>query len=138
MLNQESDETFMRAERGAMNAQRNFVDVIAIFVAKIESSRLGEIDLVSCDGEFAPDRAPSLHVDLRSVERGFVWHFDIIDSGIFQHASRHHFGLFPKLWFIHKFLSELRWIVRRETHQIFLDPEEPEILQVHLVDGIEL
>ena len=128
MFDQEPDETLVRAERGAMNAEGNFVDVIAIFVAQVEATRLREIDLVGRDGKLAPDRAPGLHVDLRPVKRRFVRHFDIIDAGIFQHVSRHHFGLFPKLRFIDKFLAELGWIVRRETHQIFLDPEEFKIL----------
>src|SRR5947209_2237964 len=107
MLDQKSDETLVRAERGAMDAEGNFVDVIAILVAQIESARLREIDLVGCDGKLAPDRAPGLHVNLWSVKRGFVRHFDIIDAGIFQYVSRHHFGLFPKLRFIDKFLAEL-------------------------------
>jgi hypothetical protein len=46
--------------------------------------------------------------------------------------------LFPKLGFIDKFLAELGWIVCRKTHQIFVDPEELKIVQIHLVDGIEL
>ena len=46
--------------------------------------------------------------------------------------------LFPKLRFIDEFLAELGRIVRRETHQIFLDPEELEIIQIHFVHGVEL
>ena len=53
-----------------------------VFVAKIEIPRLGEIDLVGCDGKLAADHAPDLHVDLRAVKRGFIRHFDIIDSGL--------------------------------------------------------
>src|SRR5437660_11447432 len=111
MLDKESDETLVRAERGAMDAERNFVDVIAIFVAQVEPARLREIDLVGRDGKLAADRAPGLHVNLRSVKRGFVRYFDIIDPGIFQHVSRHHFGLFPKLRLIYKLLTQVRGIV---------------------------
>src|SRR5437667_8581001 len=109
MLNQESDETFVSAERRAMDADRDLIDVVAVFIAKIKIARLGEIDLVGRDGKLAADRAPGLHVDLRSVKRGFVGHLDVVDSGIFENAARHFFRLFPKLRFIDKFLAELRW-----------------------------
>ena len=49
MLDQEADKTLVRAERGAMDAERNLIDVVAVFVAKIEPARLGEIDLVRRD-----------------------------------------------------------------------------------------
>ena len=39
----------MRSERRAMNAQRNLIDVVAIFVAKVKPPRLREIDLVGRD-----------------------------------------------------------------------------------------
>jgi uncharacterized MAPEG superfamily protein len=82
MLNQKSDETFMRAERRAMNADRNFIDVVAIFIAQVKIARLREIDLVGRDRKLASDHAPCLHVNLRSVKGRFVGHLDIIDSGI--------------------------------------------------------
>ena len=138
MLDQKSDETFVRAQRRAMDADRNLVGVVAVLVAKIKIARLREIDLVGRDGKFASDHAPRLHVDLRSVKGRFVRHFDIVDPGVFQNIARHLFGFFPKLRFIDKFLAKLRWIVRRETHQIFVDPEELEIIQIHFVHGIEL
>src|SRR5437762_8720547 len=102
MLDQEPDEAFVCAKRRAVNAERNLIDVIATFVAKIETTRLREIDLVRRDGKLAADRAPGLHIDLRPVKRGFVWYLDVIDAGIFQHISRHHFGLLPKFRFIDK------------------------------------
>ena len=83
MLDQKSDETFVRAKRRAMNADRNLVGVVAVLIAKIETARLREIDLVGRERELASDYAPDLHVDLRSVKRGLVRHFDIINSGIF-------------------------------------------------------
>ena len=138
MLDQEADETFVRAERRAMNAERRLFGVVLVFVNEIEAARLREIDLVGRDGELAADRAPGLHVDLRSVERGFVRDLDKIDPGILEDVARHFFGLFPKLRFIDKLLSELGRIVGGETHQIFLDPEELEIFQIHLVHGVEL
>ena len=93
MLDQESDETFVRTERRAMNADRNLLGIIAVLVAKIKTARLGEIDLVGGDGKFTSDHAPGLHVDLRSVKGRFVRHFDIIDSRILQNVARHLFGL---------------------------------------------
>src|SRR5438445_1761670 len=124
MFDEKSYEPFVCAERRAMDAKRGLLGVVPIFVNEIETARLREIHLIGRNGKFAANRAPGLHVDLRSVKRSFVWHLDIIDAGIFQHASRHYFGLFPKLWFINKFLAQLGWIVRGETHQIFVDPEE--------------
>ena len=138
MLDQKSDETFVRAKRRAMNADRNLIDVVAVFVAKIKVARLRKIDLVRRDGEFATDHAPRLHVDLRPVKGGFVRNFDIVDPRVFQNVARHVLGLFPKLRFIDKFFAKLRWIVRRKTHQIFVDPEKLEVIQIHLVHRIEL
>src|SRR5437667_12136884 len=107
MLDQESDEALVRAEWGTMNAERNLVDVVPVFVAKIKPARLGKINLVGRDGKLAADRAPRLDINFRPVERGFVWDFDIINAGILEDVSRHHLGLFPKLGFIDKFLPEL-------------------------------
>src|SRR5207249_10903087 len=133
MLDQEPDESLVRAERGAMNAEGDLIDVVTIFVAKIESPRLREIDLVGRNGKLASNRTPGLDIDLRPVKGRFIRDFDKVDSGILQHVARHRLSLFPKLRFIDKFLSELGRIMRRETHQIFLDPEELEIVQIHLV-----
>jgi len=49
MLDQKSDEAFMRAEWCAMNAEGRLLGVVLVFVNKIESARLGEIDLVGRD-----------------------------------------------------------------------------------------
>ena len=83
MLDQKSDETFVRAKRRAMNADRNLIGIIAVLIAKIETARLRKIDLVRRERELASDHAPDLHVDFRSVKRGLVRHFDIINAGIF-------------------------------------------------------
>src|SRR5438105_1255290 len=112
MFDQEADETLVRAEWGAMNAERRFLGVIPIFVNKVETAWLREIDLVGRDGEFATDHAPNLDVDLWSVKGGFVWHLDIVDAGTLENVARHLLGLFPKLRFIDKLLAELCGIVR--------------------------
>src|SRR2546429_5731856 len=132
MFDEEADETFVGAERGAMDAERNLLGVIAIFVNEIEPAWLSEIDLVRGDRKFAADRAPGLDVDLRPVERGFVRDFYEIDSGILENVSRHLFGLFPKLGLVDKFLSELRRIVGGKAHHVFVDAEELEVFQIHL------
>src|SRR5437016_2587372 len=106
MLDQKSDEPFVCAERRAMNADRDLLGVVAVFIPKIKIARLGEIDLVCCDGKLASDHAPDLDVDLWSVKRRFVGHFYVIDLGIFWHAAGHLFSLFPKLRFVHKFLAK--------------------------------
>src|SRR6266576_3622167 len=126
MLDQKSDETFVRAKRCAMNTDRNLVDVVAVFITKIETTRLRKIDLVRCDGKLTSDHAPGLHVDLWPVKGSFVRHFDIVDPRVLQNVARHFLGLFPKLGLINKLLAELARIVRRETHQIFVDSEELE------------
>src|SRR5438874_10897875 len=118
MLDQKSDETFVRAERRAMNAKWRLLGVVAIFVNEIEPARLREVVLVGRDGKLAADRAPGLHVDLRAVERGFVWHLDDIDSGILEHASRLLFCLLPQFWLIDMLFPELAGIVGRGTHQM--------------------
>src|SRR5947207_10173109 len=81
MFDEKADETFVGAERRAMDAEGDFLSVIAVLVTKIEAARLGEIDLVGGDCELAADHAPDLDVDLRSVEGGFVRHFDVVDAG---------------------------------------------------------
>src|SRR6266446_10337263 len=115
MFDQKSDETLMRAKRRAMNADRRLLGVVAIFVNQIEPARLREIDLVGRNRKLTTDYAPSLDVDLRSIKRGLVGHFDVIDPGILEHVARHHFGLLPKLRFIDKLLSELGRVVRGEA-----------------------
>src|SRR6476620_7344794 len=122
MLDQKSDETFVRAKRRAMNTDWNLIEIVAVFVAKIEAARLREVDLVGRDRKLASDYAPGLHVDLRAVKGCFVRHFDIVDPRILQNIPRHLLRLFPKLRLIDKFLAELGWIMRRETHQVFVDP----------------
>src|SRR5437773_6263287 len=84
MFDQKSNETLVRAERCAMNADRDLVDVVAVLKAKIKIARLREIDLVGRDGKLASDYAPRLHVNLRSVKGRFVRNFDIVDPGVLR------------------------------------------------------
>ena len=49
MLDQKSDETFVRAKWRPMNADWNFLGVVAVLVTKIKISRLREIDLIGRD-----------------------------------------------------------------------------------------
>src|SRR5207244_6435480 len=118
-FDEEADETFVGAERGAMDAERNLLGVVAVLVNEVEPARLREIDLVGRDGKLPADGAPGLDIDLRSVKSRLVRHLDEIDAGILEHVSRHLLGLFPKLGLVDKFLPELRRIMSRETHQIF-------------------
>ena len=116
MLDQEADETFVRAERRAVNAERSLLGVVAVFVDEAEALRHGEIDLVGGDGEFAADRAPDLDVDLRAVKGGFVRHFDVVDAGLRCRTPRTMSSvLIPELRFIDEFLAELGRIVRARS-----------------------
>ena len=138
MLDEEADEALVRAERRAMDAQRRLVGVVAVLIDEAEAGGHGEIDLVGGDGELAPDGAPDLHVDLRAVESGFVGDFDEVDAALDEDVAHHVFGLLPKLRLIHELLAELGRIMRGEAHQIFIDAEDFEVFQIHLVDGVEL
>src|ERR1051326_1460134 len=84
MFDQETNEPFMRAERRAVNADRDIVDVITVFIAKTKISRLREIHLVRGECELASDHAPDLHVDFRAVKRRFVRHLDVFNPGTLQ------------------------------------------------------
>ena len=121
-----------------MNAERGGFGVFAGFVDEAEPGRDGEVDLVGGDGELAADRAPDLDIDLRSVEGGFVRHFDVVDPAPLQDAAHHRLGLEPERTVIDELLTELGRIVGGKAHDVFLDPEDLEILQIHLIDGVEL
>jgi len=54
MFDQERDETFMSAERRAVNAERGGFGVFASFVNKAKTFRDREIDLVGRDGKSRP------------------------------------------------------------------------------------
>src|SRR5438067_4802802 len=107
MLDQKSDEPLVRSQWRAMNADRDLLAVIAVLISKIKAAWLREINLVRGDRKFAPDHAPCLHINFRTVKGCFIRHFDIVNSGVLQNAARHFFGFFPKLWFINKFLAKL-------------------------------
>src|SRR5690348_4475760 len=98
----------MRAERRAVNTDRNLINVVTVLITKIKIPRLREIDLVRGERELAPDDAPHLHVNFWSVKRRFVWNFYVVDARTLQDVARHLFGLLPELRFIDKFLAELR------------------------------
>src|SRR6516225_6416936 len=112
MFDQKSDETFMRAKRRPMNADRNLVGVVAVLVNEMQPARLREINLVGGERELASDHAPDLHIDLGPIKRGFISHLNVIDSGILQYVPRHLLSLFPKFRFVNKLLSELRRVMR--------------------------
>ena len=138
MFNQESDESFMRAERCAVNAKRSLLGVIFVPVCQAETFRHSEIHLVCRNGELATDGAPDLHVDLRAVERRFVGDLDEVDAAGDKNVAHHVLRLLPQRRLVHVLLPETFRRASAETHLIFLETENLEILQVHLVDCIEL
>src|SRR5438477_4845269 len=121
VLDQKSDTTFMGAEWGPMNTKRRLLFVVAVLINEVQPARLREIDLVGGDSKLTSDHTPDLHVNFRPIEGCFVSDFNVIDPGVFEDATRHFLGLFPKLRFINKLLTESSRIVGREPHQVFID-----------------
>ena len=138
MLDQKADETLMCAERRAVDAERGLEGVVAILVGEIEARRDGEVDLVGGDGKFAADGAPNLNVDLRAVESGFVRHLDIVDAAALKDTANHVLSLEPEFGLVDVFLAKLGRIVGGETHHVFVDAEDLEILEIHFIDRPEL
>ena len=68
MLNEETNQALMGAERSAVDAERRFFGVIAVPIDKAEALWHGEVHLVGGNAELAADGAPDLDVNLQSVE----------------------------------------------------------------------
>ena len=137
MFDKKSNEALVRAQGRAMDAEWRFLGVVPVAIMQPELGGHGEIDLVCGNGEFTADGAPDLDIDLRPVEGGFVWHFHEIDAALNQNIPHHVLGLFPKLRLIHKFLAQLFRVMRGEAHLVFLQSENLEVFDIHLVDGAE-
>src|ERR1043165_8097619 len=133
MFDKKPNEPFVRAQRRAMDAKWGFFGVVAIAINQTETFRHSEIDLVGRQSKFTSNHAPDLYINLRTVKRRLVRHFDVIDFRIDEGLPDHVLGLFPKLRFIDKFgvvAGQARRIMRAETHHIFLDPKDLEILEI--------
>ena len=137
MLDEESNEPLMGSKRGAMDAERYLFRIISITVMQAKFRGYGEVYLIRGDGELTTDGAPNLDINLGAIERSLIWHLDKIDSTFDQHATHHVFSFFPKLWLIHKLLTQLFWVVGRKSHLVFLEPEDLEVLEIHLIDRAE-
>ena len=116
VFDQESDETFVGAERSTVDAQWRFFGVLARGVFQPESRWNGEIDLVGGDCEFATDGTPNLDVDLRSVEGCFVGNFDVVDTRFLENVAHHIFSLYPELLIVDELLAQLLRVMSREAH----------------------
>ena len=138
MLDEEADEPLVRAQRGAVDAQRSLLGVVAVPVSQAKTGGHGEIHLVGGDGEFAADGAPDLHVDLGSVERRLVGHFHVVDARLDEDLSDHVLGLLPEFGLVDELLAQTRRIMGAEAHLVAVESEDLEVLQVHLVDRPEL
>ena len=55
-----------------------------------------------------------------------------------EDVAHHVLGLLPEFGFVDEFLAELGGIVRGEAHLVLLDAENLEVVQIHLVHGVEL
>ena len=138
VLDEEADEALVRAKRRAVDAKRRGLGVLAGFIDETEARGDGEIDLVGGEGELLADDIPNLDVDLRPVERTFVGHFDKRRAAGDEDIADHLLGLDPQLGVIDEFLPEFLRVVGAEAELVTVDAEDREILQIHLVHGVEL
>src|SRR5215831_542871 len=133
MLDEKPNEPLVRSQRRAMDAKRSLFGIVAVAINQPKAFRYGEIHLIGRQGELAPNDAPHLYVNFRAVKCRFVGHLNIIDAGVLERVADHVFGLLPKLGLIYEFRivsGEARGIVRAETHDVFLDAEDLEILNI--------
>ena len=113
--------------------------VVLVAVGQAELGGHGEVHLVGGQREFAADDAPDLHVNLRAVKRRFVRHLDVVDAADSMSTSRTMSSvLIQSSGSLTYFLPRPSGDVRAEAHDVFLDAENLEILQIHLVDRVEL
>ncbi len=137
MLDEEADEALVGTEWRAVNAQRRFLGVVAVLVNKAKTRGHRKIHLIRRDGEFPPDRAPDLHIDLWPVEGGFVRNLNIVNARFDKDLAHHVLGFFPEDRIVHEFHPELGRVVGGESHDILIDAEDLEVLEIHLVHGAE-
>jgi len=137
MLDEEPDEALMRAERRAVDAQRGLLGVVPVAIDQAEALGHGEVHLVGGQGELTANDAPDLDVNFGAVEGGFVGHLDVVDAGVFEHVAHHVLGLKPQFRFVDVFAAQAFPAVGAEAHEVFLNAEDFEVFEVHLVDGIE-
>ena len=95
MLKEETHHAFVRAERGAVDAQRYFFDPFLVHVLQVKTRRDGKVHLVGRQGELSPDRRPDLNIDLWTVEGSFVLDFLEWYTAVQHGAPDHFFGLDP-------------------------------------------
>lgn len=138
MFDEETDEAFVGAEGGAVDAERSFLCVVAVFVDEAETFWDGEVDLVCGDGELASDGAPELDIDLWPVECRFARNLDVVDAALDEDVSDHVLGLFPEFRFVDEFFAEARRVMGGKAHEIFAEAEDLEVLEVHVVNAHEL
>ncbi len=74
---QKADHALMRAERRAVDAERNFFVAFAVRELEIESLGDGKIHLIRHQGEFSANRTPDLHIDFWTVECRLILGFHI-------------------------------------------------------------
>src|SRR5690349_3428638 len=132
MLDQEPDHTLMRSEWRSMDAERNFFIAFLVRELQIEARRNGKINLVRGEREFTPDGTPDLHIDLRSIERGFVFRFHIRDATV-HHGSAHHlFRLDPQTLVIYVLFAKTGFAMQTQAHHKFIETEQLEVTEVHI------
>ena len=138
VFDEEPDEPFVRSERGAVDAQRGFVRVVAVPIGEAETFGHREIDLIGRDREFASDGAPDLDVDLGAIESGFVGDLDEMDAGFDENIPDHFLGLAPEFRLVDEFLPQFFGVMGGESHEVLFEAEDLEVFEIHLIHGDEL
>src|SRR6516165_10468353 len=124
----------MCSEWRTMDTERSSGGIFPVSIHESEALGNRKIDLVSSDRELSSDRTPNLHINFRPVEGCFIWNLDVVYPRILQYSADHVLGLHPKIGLADEFFSKTFWIMRRETHQVFVDSEDLKVLHVHLID----
>ena len=132
MLDQEADHTFVRGERRAVNAERHFIVTFFICELQVKTLRHGKIHLICGKREFLADGAPNLHIDLGSVERGFILRFHKGDVAIRHGAPHHIFRLQPQALIVHVLLAQTLFGMQTKTHDILVDVKDLKIFVVQV------
>ena len=140
MFDEETDEPLVRAQRRAVDAERRLLGVVLVavdqaepfgtakstwFVARVNSLPMALQTCTSFSGRRTrPRRRPR-----RSGSSNGSRTSRTMSSVCFHNSG--------SSTYLH-FSSPARRIVRAETHHVFLDAENLEILQIHLVHRVEL
>jgi hypothetical protein len=131
MLDQESGEALMAAQRGAVNDIDRLLVAIGGRVLKLKAFGRHEVELVGGDGVFGADHRLHHEVDFRAVERRLALDFLIriagLVHGLFEDVERR----LPALGVIDIFV-EVFHVRQGQAHPEIVDAEQAVIVRVHV------